>query len=46
MFELNEDTRAAIVEIIKTRLDVKHTDEEINEVINEVVDTVKSQFGF
>jgi len=46
MFELTEETRAAIVEILKTRLDIKHTDEEINEVINQVVDSVKAQFGF
>lgn len=45
MFELNEETRANIVEILRGKFDLTQTDDEISAVIDEVVDTVKRQFG-
>lgn len=45
MFELNEETRANIVEILRSKFDLTQTDDEISAVIDEVVDTVKRQFG-
>lgn len=47
MFELTEETRNNIVAILRERLALtEHSDEEINAVIDEVVTTVKAQFGF
>ena len=45
MFNLTDETRAAIIAILRDRFDVTGTDEEINVVIDEIVDTVKRQFG-
>lgn len=48
MFELNEETRTTIIALLRDRLDLseKHTDDELNALIDEVVTTVKAQFGF
>ena len=49
MFNLTEETREAIIAILRNRLGVTtetHSDADINTVIDEVVDTVKAQFGF
>ena len=45
MFKLTDDTRAAIVSILRDKFGLTQTDEEINAVIDEVVDAVKRQFG-
>lgn len=45
MFNLTDETRAAIIEILRDQLGVTQTDEQINGVIDEVVDAVKRQFG-
>jgi hypothetical protein len=45
MFTLTDETRAAIVDILKEKFSLTQTDDEINVVIDEVVDTVKRQFG-
>ena len=45
MFELSEETRNNIVEILRDKFALTHSDEEISVVIDEVVDTVKRQFG-
>ena len=45
MFKLTDETRAAIVDILKEKFNLTQTDDEINVVIDEVVDTVKRQFG-
>ena len=45
MFNLTDDTRAAIVTILRDKFGLTQTDEEINAVIDEVVDAVKRQFG-
>jgi hypothetical protein len=47
MFELNDETRDAIVTILRERFNLtKESNEDINAVIDEVVTTVKAQFGF
>lgn len=47
MFELTEETRNNVIAVLRSRLDLQgHTDEELNEIIDEVVGTVKAQFGF
>ena len=45
MFELTEETRAAIIAILREKFDLSQPDDEISGVIDEVVDTVKRQFG-
>ena len=45
MFNLSDETRAAIVSILRDRFGLTQTDDEINTVIDEVVDAVKRQFG-
>ena len=45
MFELSDETKASIIQILKTKLDVKKTDEEINAVLDEITELVKNQFG-
>lgn len=46
MFNLTNETRAAIVSILRDRFGLTQTDDDINDVIDEVVDAVKRQFGF
>lgn len=46
MFELSEETRNAIVAILRDRFALDQDDAAINAVIDEVVSTVKAQFGF
>ena len=46
MFNLTDETRSAIISILRDKLSVTQTDDEINAVIDEIVDTVKAQFGF
>lgn len=46
MFNLSDETRNAIIAIVRERFGVTQTDDEINAVIDEIVDTVKRQFGF
>jgi hypothetical protein len=47
MFDLTDETRTAIVSILRERFPLdEYTDDKINAVIDEVVDTVKKQFGF
>ena len=46
MFKLTDETRTAIVSILRDRFGLTQTDDEINTVIDEVVDAVKKQFGF
>jgi hypothetical protein len=45
MFNLSDETRAAIISIVRDKFGVTQTDDEINAVIDEIVDTVKRQFG-
>lgn len=45
MFKITDETKAAIVEILRDKFALTQTDEEINVVIDEVIDTVKKQFG-
>lgn len=46
MFELTEQTRIDVVAVMREKLPVEGmTDEELNQVLNEVVDVVKRQFG-
>ena len=45
MFKLTDETRSAIVSILRNKFGLTQTDEEINTVIDEVVDAVKRQFG-
>lgn len=45
MFNLTDETRSAIVSILRDRFGLTQTDDEINTVIDEVVDAVKRQFG-
>ena len=46
MFNLTDETRSAIVSILRDKFGLTQTDDEINAVIDQIVDTVKSQFGF
>ena len=45
MFNLTDETRSAIVSILRDKFGLTQTDDEINTVIDEVVDAVKRQFG-
>lgn len=45
MFKITDETREAIVTILRDRFNLTQTDDEINTVIEEVIDTVKRQFG-
>jgi hypothetical protein len=45
MFNLSDQTREEIVAILRERFSLTQSDENINEVIDEVVDAVKKQFG-
>lgn len=45
MFNLTDETRSAIITILRDKFGVTQTDDEINTVIDEIVDTVKRQFG-
>jgi hypothetical protein len=45
MFNLSDETRTAIIAILRDKFGVTQTDDEINTVIDEIVDTVKRQFG-
>jgi predicted metallopeptidase len=45
MFNLSDETRTAIIAILRDKFGVTQTDDEINVVIDEIVDTVKRQFG-
>ena len=45
MFNLTDETRTAIIAILRDRFGVTGTDDEVNTVIDEIVDTVKRQFG-
>lgn len=45
MFKLTDETRTAIVTILKDKFGLTQSDDEINTVIDEIVDTVKRQFG-
>jgi hypothetical protein len=47
MFELTEETRVIIIEMLRERLDIQDkTDDEINAIVDEIVVAVKKQFGF
>ena len=45
MFKLTDETRSAIVAILKDRFGLTLRDEDINNVIDEIIDVVKKQFG-
>ena len=45
MFNLTDETRSAIISILRDRFGITQTDDEINTVIDEIVDAVKRQFG-
>ena len=45
MFKLTDETRAAIVSILKDKFGLTQSDDEINAVIDEILETVKRQFG-
>ena len=45
MFKLTDETRATIVTILNDKFGLTQSDDEINTVIDEIVDTVKRQFG-
>lgn len=45
MFNLTDETRTAIISILREKFGLTQTDEEINSVIDDVVDAVKRQFG-
>ena len=49
MFELNENTKERIVDLVREHFGVtedQHSDQDIREFIDRVVEVVKSQFGF
>ena len=46
MFNLTDETRSAIIAILRDKFGLTQTDDEINAVIDQIVDTVKAQFGF
>ena len=46
MFNLTDETRNAIIAILRDKFGLTQTDDEINAVIDQIVDTVKAQFGF
>lgn len=45
MFNLTDETRSAIISILRDRFGLTQTDDEINTVIDEIVTAVKAQFG-
>jgi hypothetical protein len=45
MFNLTDETRNAIISILRDKFGLTQTDDEINAVIDQIVDTVKAQFG-
>lgn len=46
MFHLTEETRSNLIELLRERLPVDGlTEDELNEVIDAMIDTVKKQFG-
>lgn len=46
MFNLTDETRAAMILLLRERLAAGKTDDELNVVIDEMVALVKAQFGF
>lgn len=46
MFNLTDETRSAIISILRDKFGLTQTDDEINAVIDDIVNTVKAQFGF
>ena len=46
MFNLTDETRSAIISILRDKFRLTQTDDEINAVIDQIVDVVKAQFGF
>ena len=45
MFKLTDETRETIVALLRERFALTQTDGEIKDVIDEVVNDVKKQFG-
>jgi hypothetical protein len=45
MFRLTDETRAAIVTILRDQFGLTQTDDEINATIDQIIDVVKKQFG-
>ena len=45
MFRLTDETRAAIISILRDQFGLTQTDDEINTVIDNIIDVVKKQFG-
>ena len=45
MFKLTDETRSAIIDILKNRFGLTQRDEDISSVIDEIVAVVKAQFG-
>lgn len=46
MFHLTEETRSNLIELLRERLPVDNlSEDELNEVIDAMIDTVKKQFG-
>jgi nucleoid DNA-binding protein len=46
MFKLTDETRAEIIAILREKFEIpQNSDEQINEVLDEVIDVVKRQFG-
>ena len=45
MFKLTDETRSTIVAMLKDKFGLTQSDDEINSVIDEIIDTVKRQFG-
>lgn len=45
MFNLTDETRTAIISILRDKFGLTQTDDEINAVIDEIVNAVKRQFG-
>ena len=45
MFKLTDETRVAIIVILKDKFGLTQSDDEINSVIDEILETVKRQFG-
>ena len=45
MFNLTDETRNAIITILRERFGLTQSDDEINSVIDEIVTAVKAQFG-
>lgn len=46
MFNLTDETRTAIIAVLREQLVIDNvTDEELNSIIDEIVTVVKKQFG-